>query len=370
MDRIVVAPDKFKGSLTASEAAAAIVRGVRQALGKAVVSVLPMSDGGEGFTEALLASLGGQRRQVQVTGPVGEPVTALYGELADDRRVLETAGASGLQVMPEGHKDPLGATSFGTGQLLLAAAASPAKQILCGLGGSAYNDGGTGAARALGWRFLDATGSVLDPSVDALLHLAAIEAGPGVERIEGVHVTGAYDVDNPLVGPAGAAAVFGPQKGASPGQVEVIARAHQRLAERIEADLGLSVAELPASGASGGLGAGLIAFFGADLRPGFDLVAEAAGLNAEIERADLVITGEGSLDGSSKGGKTPAGVGRLASASGVRCIAVAGSVDLSQEDLEAMGVAEALSLVDSFGRERAMGDAAALLTQLVATTLA
>lgn len=371
MRSVVVAPDKFKGTLSAAEAAAAMAEGVHRALPHARVQALPMSDGGEGFTDALLASLGGNRKEVEVTGPLGDPVAAAYGELPDGRFVLETASASGLSLLPQGTTDPLGATSRGTGELIAEVAARhPGAQILCGLGGSAYNDAGTGAAAALGWRLLDAGGRLLDHDVSALVDLARIQRGGSSEALHGASVTGAYDVDNPLVGERGAARVFGPQKGATPEQVELIARAHEVLAARIEADLGLSVANETAAGASGGLGAGLIAFFGAALTPGFDLVAEAAGLAGAIARADMVLTGEGSLDGSSLGGKTPAGVGRLAAAAGVECTAFAGVVDVKTTDLEEAGIAHSVSLSEHYGSERAMSDAAFVLTEAVAAALA
>ena len=345
-----------------------MARGIRRALPGAEVVTIPMSDGGEGFVEALLLSIGGATTAVSVGGPDGRPLEASFAALADGRLAVETSAASGLQLVPNERRDALAATSRGTGELIAAilGRSGSGPRILCGLGGSAYTDGGTGAARAIGWRFLDAAGAELPEGGGWLERLAAIDGDQVDARIRGAEVVGVHDVDNPLLGARGAARVFAPQKGAGPRNVAVLERGLEVLAERIEADLGMAVGDIPAGGASGGLGAGLVAFFGASLAPGFDLVASITGLEEEIRRSDLVLTGEGALDASSLGGKTPAGVGRLALEAGVRCIALSGIVEVSEADLAGTGITLAVSLAERFGADAARRDAAAVLEEAVA----
>lgn len=342
---VVVAPDKFRGSLSAAEAAAAMASGVRRADPSARVVEVPMADGGEGTVEALTAATGGSFREAVVTGPLGEPVTARFGLLGDGvTAVLEMAAASGLALLPRERRDPIRTTTRGTGELLLAAIEAGASRIILGIGGSATNDGGAGFAQALGFRLLDAEGRDLPPGGGALDRLDRIIFGGTDSRLDAVSISVASDVDNPLCGPRGASAVFGPQKGADPEAVSRLDRNLRHLADVIARDLNRSVAEIPGSGAAGGLGAGLIAFASASLEPGVDLVARAVGLDAKIRGADLVLTGEGAIDASSTGGKTAVGVARIATSVGCPVFALAGTIGTGAEAVHDLGIQAYFSL--------------------------
>ncbi|MBV8384510.1 MAG: glycerate kinase, partial [Planctomycetaceae bacterium] len=325
--RVVVAPDKFKGSLSAPEAARAMARGVAAAVPAAAIDVVPMADGGEGTVEALVAATSGTSREAVVAGPLGEPVRARFGMLGDGHTaVLEMAAASGLALVPRDRRDPSRTSTRGTGELLLAAVEAGARRVVVGIGGSATNDGGAGLGQALGYRLLDAEGREIGPGGGALDRLAAIDASGRDPRLEGVEVAVACDVDNPLCGPRGASAVYGPQKGADPAMVAALDRNLDHLARVLERDLGVSVRDLPGAGAAGGLGAGLVAFASGRLEPGIALVIRAVGLADRLRDADLCLTGEGALDASSAFGKTPIGVARLARSLGCPTIALAGTV--------------------------------------------
>lgn len=336
--KVIVAPDKFKGSLTASAAARAIGRGVIGAAPGATVDLVPMADGGEGTVEALVDATGGYYREATVSGPLGEPVVARYGRLGDGRTaVIAMAAASGLVLVPTGRLDPIRASTRGTGELIRAAVADGADRLIVGIGGSATNDGGAGMAQALGYRLLDAEGLDLAPGGGLLDRLDRIE-GPGEDPLAGVSIEVASDVDNPLCGPRGASHVYGPQKGATPGQVEALDRNLGRLARIIGRDLGVDVAEVPGAGAAGGLGAGLIAFARGRLGPGVSTVIGAVGLADRLDGADLCLTAEGAIDASSAFGKTAVGVARLARSLGVPTIALAGSIGPGAGDVLGEGV--------------------------------
>ncbi len=325
--RVVVAPDKFKGSLSAPEAARAMARGVAAAEPAAAIDVAPMADGGEGTVEALVAATGGSFREAVVAGPLGEPVRARFGMLGDGHTAaLEMAAASGLALVPRDRRDPSRTSTRGTGELLLAAVEAGARRVLLGIGGSATNDGGAGLGQALGYRLLDAVGQEIGPGGGALDRLAAIDASGRDPRLEGVEVAVARDVDNPLCGARGASAVYGPQKGADPAMVAALDRNLDHLAQVLERDLSVSVRDLPGAGAAGGLGAGLVAFASGRLEPGIALVIRAVGLADRLRDADLCLTGEGALDASSAFGKTPIGVARLARSLGCPTIALAGTI--------------------------------------------
>jgi glycerate kinase len=331
---VVVAPDKFEGTLSAKEAAAALAAGWRRADSGADVKEIPVADGGKGTLEALLDAMGGRRERVRVTGPLGDPVEADYG-LVDApgglTAVVEMARASGLALVSGARRDPMRATTRGTGELIAAACRhGPSRAIVC-IGGSATNDGGGGMAQALGIRLLDEEDGDLPPGGAALRRLARIDAS-GLDRaVRGVEVVVASDVDNPLTGPRGASAVYGPQKGATPAQVQRLDQALGHLAAVIHRDLGLDVRDVPGAGAAGGLGAGLIAFLGGRIRPGFEVVAGALDLERRLQDADVVITGEGKYDTQSERGKAPAGVLRLAREAGCRTVLVAGQVEEGAE---------------------------------------
>jgi glycerate 2-kinase len=329
--RVVIAPDKFKGTLTAGQAAAAMSTGWRRADRRAEIEEAPMADGGEGTLDTLLAALDGRKESVRVTGPLGDPVEADIGLVEGEAgltAVVEMARASGLTLVSEPRRDPTRATTRGTGEMILAAARRKPKRMVVCIGGSATNDGGAGMAQALGIRLLDETGRDVPLGGAALGRLARIDATEldhDMRRIEVVVV--ACDVDNPLTGPRGASAVFGPQKGATPEQVRLLDDALGHLAAVIDRDLGIDVRDIPGAGAAGGLGAGLVAFLGARLRPGVEVVAEALGLHRRLERADVAVTGEGKYDTQTERGKVPTGVLRMAREAGCRTVLIAGQVE-------------------------------------------
>jgi glycerate kinase len=337
--KIILAPDKFKGSLTAPDAARAMARGVLAACPSAALDLVPMADGGEGTVEALVAATGGTFREATVTGPLGEPVVARFGVLGDGRTaVMEMASASGLVLVPHERRDPLRATTHGTGELVRAALDLGARTIIVGIGGSATNDGGAGLAQALGARLLDNEGTELPPGGAALARIARIDAAMLDPRLTSTEIRVACDVANPLCGPTGASAVYGPQKGATPEMVARLDAALAHFARIIRRDMGLDVAELPGAGAAGGLGAGLVAFAGGRLTPGIDLVIDAVGLRQRLTRADLCLTGEWCLDASSAFGKTAVGVARLARELGVPCLALAGMIGAGAEAVLDQGI--------------------------------
>lgn len=328
--RIVVAPDKFKGTLTAAEAARALAAGWRRGDPKATVEEVPVADGGEGTLETLLSALDGDRHVARVRGPLGEPVDAEYGVASTSEGIVgivEMARASGLGLVDPDRRDPLRASTFGTGELILAACRhDPARLVVC-VGGSATNDGGAGAAQALGIRLVDELGNDLPAGGASLERLVRIDASELHPSVRGVQVTVATDVDNPFTGPRGASAVFGPQKGASPEDVALLDQALGHLAAVIHRDLGVDVRHAEGGGAAGGLGAGLLAFLGARLRPGFDLVAEVLDLSQRLDRADVAVTGEGRFDRQSLGGKAPARVLEMAREVRCRSVLIAGDIE-------------------------------------------
>jgi glycerate 2-kinase len=360
---VVIAPDKFKGSLTALEAAQAMARGVRAAAPDAAIDLVPMADGGEGTVDALVAATNGSYRDAQVTGPLGEPVVARFGLLGDGHTaVVEMAAASGLVMVRPPDRNPLVTTTRGTGELLLAAIAAGAKRVIIGIGGSATNDGGAGLGQALGFRLLDADGCELPPGGGSLGRLARIDKSGRSRALEGVEIAVACDVTNPLVGPDGASAVYGPQKGATPEMVAALDRNLAHFAAIVHRDLGVSIADLPGSGAAGGLGGGLVAFAGGRLERGITLVIEAVKLGERLAGADLCLTGEGALDAQSAFGKTAVGVARLARSLGCPTLALAGMIGPGAESVLAHGVDAYFSICSRpMSLDEAIGDASPLL---------
>ena len=337
--RVVIAPDKFKGSLTALQAAAAMARGVSRAAPGAVIDQVPMADGGEGTTQALVAATGGSIREAQVTGPLGEPVVACFGLLGDGQTaVIEMAAASGLVLVSAEKRNPLNATTRGTGELLLAAIAAGARRVVVGIGGSATNDGGAGFGQALGFRLLDETGRELEVGGHHLGRLARIDPARRRRELDGVEIAVACDVSNVLCGPEGASAVYGPQKGATPEMIEALDRNLAHFAAIVERDLGVAIKDQPGSGAAGGLGGGLIAFASGKLEPGIKLIINAVNLAVRLENADLCLTGEGALDGQSAFGKTAVGVAQLARSLQCPTLALAGSIGLGAEAVLEHGI--------------------------------
>ncbi len=324
--RIAVAPQEFKGTLTARQAAEAMTQGARTAIPDARIETIPLSDGGPGLVEALVSSAGGRILRSRVQDPLGRPVEAEWAVLADGTAVIEMAAAAGLSLLAEAERDPRIATTYGVGQLVMAALDAGCRRLIIGVGGSATNDGGAGMAAALGARFLDAPGDDLPPGGAALIRLERIDLTGLERRVREAEVTAAADVSNPLCGPNGASIVYGPQKGASPQVARELDAALRRYAEIVERDAGVSVLDTPGAGAAGGLGAGLVAFLGAQVRPGFEVVAETVRLRERLRGADLLLTGEGRLDGQTVYGKTVAGAARVAKECGVPVIVVPGAL--------------------------------------------
>lgn len=344
--KIVIAPDSFKGSLTALEACEAIKEGVLRACPDAEVVSVPMADGGEGTVQSLVDATGGELIRLKVTGPLGEPVDAFYGILGDgETAVIEMAAASGLPLVPEGKRDPRITTTYGTGELIRAALDRGARKFILGIGGSATNDGGSGVAEALGVRLLDEAGKPIGRGGAELARLASIDMSTMDPRVKEIEMVVACDVDNPLCGPRGAAAVYGPQKGATPEMVKELDAALANFAEVVRRDLGKDVKDVPGAGAAGGLGAGLVAFFGANLRRGVDIVIEATGLSEKVAGADLVITGEGKVDFQTAFGKTPQGVAKTAKKHGVPVVAIAGGIGDGAEVVYQHGIDSVVSIV-------------------------
>lgn len=324
--RIVVAPQEFKGSLTAVEAARAMAAGLHAFAPDVTVDEAAVSDGGAGLVDALIAGLSGECRSVAVHDPLMRPVTATWGLLADGRGVIEMAAASGLVLVDAQDRDPLRTSTYGTGELIHAALDAGCREVLVGVGGSATVDAGAGAMQALGARLLDANGHDLPRGGAALTRLDRIETSGVDVRLAGVTLRVACDVRNPLYGPEGAARIFAPQKGASPADIDLLDAALHRFAEVVERDAGVRLNEIEGTGAAGGLGAGLLVAAGARIEPGFPIVAEAIDLRKRIEAADLVITGEGRLDSQTSYGKAADGVAAIARSCGKRVFAIAGSI--------------------------------------------
>jgi glycerate kinase len=366
--KVVVAPNAFKGSLSASEAAAAIARGVREAFPDAEVVEVPVADGGEGTVEALVSAHRGEYRTVQVQGPLGDPVQPMYGLIEGVRTgVVELASASGLTLIPLQRRDPRRTSTHGFGQLLEAVRADGVGQIIAGIGGSATNDGGAGMAQALGFRLLDAAGGELPKGGAALTRLARIDPSGFDPGWRSVKVMVACDVTNPLVGPQGASAVYGPQKGADEEAVRELDAALANFAAVIERDLDKRVADVPGAGAAGGTGAGLIAFLDASLVPGAPLVVEASGLDAKLQDADLVITGEGQADAQTAYGKAPGEVANRAKAARIPVLLIAGSKGPGWEALRDLGVTAVVTLDEEGDNlQQLMRDAGELLTRTAA----
>ncbi len=325
--KITIAPDSFKGSLTALQVCDAIADGVAACDPQIECVKVPMGDGGEGTVQSLVDATGGELRTETVSGPLGEPVQAAYGMLGDGATaVIEMAAASGLPLVPPEQRNPLHTSTVGTGELIRAALDAGARQFIIGIGGSATNDGGLGMATALGAKLLDTDGREVSPTGAGLLDLAAVDMSGFDARIARARFRVACDVENPLCGPTGAAHVYGPQKGATPAIVAQLDEGLRRFAEVVRRELHADVADLRGAGAAGGLGAGLLAFCGATLEPGVRIVIETVGLRDRMRGSDLCFTGEGRLDGQTAFGKTPKGVADVAAELGVPCLALAGSV--------------------------------------------
>ncbi len=348
--RIAVAPNSFRGSLTAIEATEAIIAGLsRSALNNMPGSLqtlpMPLADGGDGTLEVLIRGLGGELVTVSVTGPLGSPVLAAMGLLSDGQTaVIEMARASGVELLPRHLRNPLIATTYGTGELIREALRRGYRRFVLGIGGSATVDGAAGCLQALGVRLLDETGAEIPRGGGGLSKLARIDAS-ALQAIGEVEITVLCDVTNPLIGPNGAARVFGPQKGADPAMVEHLEANLAHYAEIVRRDLGVDITRMPGGGAAGGIGAGLVAFLNAKLAPGGATLISLLGYDRKLAGVDLVITGEGKLDSQTVGGKAVQRIAEVAAQAGVPVVAFAGTLEADGESLRTMGIQAAWSIV-------------------------
>jgi glycerate kinase len=344
--KIVIAPDSFKESLSALEAANAIERGFKLVFPNAVYSKMPMADGGEGTVQSLVDATNGKIEERIVTGPLGEPVKAFFGLVgAGKTAVIEMAAASGLHLVPVENRNPLVTSTRGTGELISAALDFGVKHIIIGLGGSATNDGGAGMVQALGGRLLDELGNDIGSGGGALSQLVTIDLTGLDDRLNDVQIEVACDVDNPLTGPRGASAIFGPQKGATPEMIDLLDKNLSHFANVAERALGKSFRDIEGVGAAGGLGASLLAFLNADLKRGIQIVLNAVNFEEVVKDADLVITGEGRIDSQTIFGKTPIGVAKAAKKYGVPVIGLAGSLSQDCDVVYEHGIDALFSIV-------------------------
>ncbi|WP_318441985.1 glycerate kinase [Photobacterium leiognathi] len=344
--KIIIAPDSYKESLTAMEVATAIENGFRQVIPNAEYIKLPMADGGEGTVQSLVDASNGTIIEHSVTGPLGEQVNGFFGLMGDDKTaIIEMAAASGLHLVSLELRNPMLTTSFGTGELILAALDKGVEHIIVGIGGSATNDGGIGMAQALGVRFLDENNKQISYGGGALDRLHRIDISNIDPRLVSVKLEVACDVDNPLCGEKGASQVFGPQKGATPEMVTQLDNNLAHYAEIIKRDLGKDVKDMAGAGAAGGMGAALLGLFNAQLRPGIEIVMDAVNLADALKDADLVITGEGRIDSQTIHGKTPIGVARAAKRFNKPVIGIAGSLSYDCNVVHEHGIDAVFSVV-------------------------
>ena len=344
--KIVVAPDSFKGSLSALQAAEAIEQGMGKVFPDANIKKIPMADGGEGTAQSLVDATGGQLLVERVADPLGNEIEAEYGILGDrTTAVIEMAAASGLTLVPIDRRDPYVTTTYGTGQLIKAALNRGCRKLIIGIGGSATNDGGAGMADALGAKLLTSNGKSISPGGWGLGALDTINLSDLDSRLGATATVVACDVDNPLTGANGAAHVYGPQKGATPEMIETLDANLARFASIVKRDMGKSVADIPGSGAAGGLGAGLIAFLNAELKSGVEIMIDAVQLEKQLEGASLVVTGEGEINFQTVFGKTPVGVAKIAKKLGIPVIAIAGSIADGADEVHNAGIDAMIDIV-------------------------
>lgn len=337
--RIIIAIDSFKGSMTSLEAGKEIALGIKKVYPEASAVIMPLADGGEGTTEALVSATGGQYQSVQITGPLKEPIQAVYGILGDSRTaVIEVAAACGLPLVPEARRNPLLTTTYGVGELILDAVGKGCREFIIGLGGSATNDAGIGMLQALGYRFLDEAGEEVGQGGEAMQkvhHIIAEEARP---ELRDCSFQVACDVNNPLYGSNGAAYIYAPQKGADSEMVQLLDQGLIKLDQVVERDMGTSMQQIPGAGAAGGLGGAFAVFLSGKLQSGIELVLGRIGVEKQLEDADFVITGEGRLDGQTSMGKAPLGIAEIAGKYGIPVIALAGGVTEEASVLNERGI--------------------------------
>jgi glycerate kinase len=348
--KVLVAPDSFKESLTSLQAARAIERGIKKAAeslgGSVEIIKIPMADGGEGTVEAIITAVGGSVIPVEVLDPLGRKIDSFFGLLDDRTAVIEMAAASGLNLLKQNERNPMVTTTYGTGQLIKAALDAGCRNIIIGIGGSATNDGGVGMAMALGIKFLDKEGRKIGFGGGELKKIEKIDVSGIDPRIAHVEITVASDVKNVLFGPHGASAVYGPQKGATPEMVKILDENLRHLAAVIKKDLGKDIAQIPGSGAAGGLGATLMAFLNSQLRPGIEIIMDITHFSDRVSDVDLVITGEGSTDYQTLFGKVPFGIGQIAKRFSKPVICISGSLGENYEQLYDAGITALFSLTN------------------------
>ncbi|NEU30127.1 glycerate kinase [bacterium LRH843] len=363
--KIIIAPDSFKGSVSAMEAALAIEKGIKNYLPKAETVLIPVADGGEGTMDSLVDATAGKKIAAQVKGPLGTNVIAEYGQLGDGKTcIIEMASASGLCLLPDEQKNPMKATTYGTGQLIKEALDDGYREFILAVGGSATNDGGAGMLQALGMKLLDASGNEVGFGGGELDRITIIDDSQFDKRIAKSTFLLASDVQNPFVGPTGASHVFGPQKGATPELVEILDKKLHSWADLIEKKTGIRLHEKPGAGAAGGIGGAFQAFFSAKMQRGIDVVIEYTGLGETVQDADLVITGEGQIDFQTASGKTPMGVAQEAQKHGVPVIVLAGSIGKGIEELYQYGITSIHAIVNApMSLQEAMKWASELLEQ-------
>ena len=361
--KIVIAPDSFKGSLTALQVAAAIEVGLRRVFPDAAIEKIPMADGGEGTVQSLVDATGGQILTAQVLDPLGNSINAQYGVLGDGvTAVIEMAAASGLTLVPEDKRDPRITTTYGTGELIRAALAQGCRKLIIGIGGSATNDAGAGMAQALGAKLLTASGAQIEPGGGALAELNSIDLSKLDPRIATTETVVACDVNNPLTGEEGASHVYGPQKGATPEMIEMLDANLAHFNKIVQRDLSKSVGNVPGAGAAGGLGAGLMAFLNASLKSGIEIVTEATELSKRFADANLVITGEGQINFQTVFGKTPIGVAKVAKTHNIPVIAIAGSIADNSDGVYDAGIDAMIDIVpEPMALETAIENATTLI---------
>ena len=348
--KVIIAPDSFKGSLSSIQAAEAIERGIKKAAlaysENVEVAKVPMADGGEGTVEAIISAVGGKIIPTKALDPLGRPIDSFFGVLPDNTAVIEMAAASGLNFLKEEERNPLKTTSYGTGQLIKAALDMGCENIIIGIGGSATNDGGVGMAQAIGVEFLDKEGKQIGFGGGELSKIYKIDISNLDGRVKNAKFTIASDVKNPLCGPEGASAIYGPQKGATPEMIEILDKNLDHLAKIIKRDLGKDIKDLPGAGAAGGLGAALMAFLAAEFRLGIDLIIELVKLEDKMAESDIVVTGEGMTDYQTLYGKVPLGIARVAKKHNKPVICISGSLGEGYEELYYNGIEALFSIVN------------------------
>ncbi|MDP4095862.1 glycerate kinase [Paenibacillus sp. P96] len=369
--KILVAPDSYKGSLSAKEAAIYMEQGIRDVLPHAEVTIIPVADGGEGTVDAIVSAAHGTLHEVEVVGPIGDTVKSFFGVLRDDQTaVIEMAAASGLTLVPAGRLNPMIATTYGTGQLIKHALDYGCRKIVIGIGGSATNDGGVGMAQALGVRFLNEQGTEISFGGGELSKIRRIDISNIDPRVKDCEIRVASDVTNPFCGPHGAAAIYGPQKGATSEMIKQLEHGMVHLSRLIREQLGIEIETVPGAGAAGGLGGGLIAFLSAKIGRGIDMVLETTEFEEIIQQVEIVFTGEGRTDSQTAQGKTAAGIAKIAKKYKKPVICISGSISTDVDSLYELGIDAIVAITQSpMTLEDAMRNAPSLIRQTTASVM-